>query len=145
MPPPRRILFVCTGNSCRSQMAEAWTRHLYGPDVEVHSAGLEPMGLDPHAVEVMREVGIDMSSHRCKLFTELEDEPFDLLVTVCGHAELSCPDLPGARRLYQGFGNPARLAAGLEDPERIRGVYRHIRDRIRRFVEELPQEKAGTA
>jgi len=145
MPRPIRVLFVCTGNSCRSQLAEAWARHIHGDRVEVESAGLEVIGLDPVGVEVMDEVGIDLSSHRCKLLDEVMEQRFDLVVTVCGHAELECPEIPGARRLYHGFGNPARLAAGLEDPERVRGVYRTIRDRIREFVEELPLEMADTA
>jgi arsenate reductase len=138
--PRARVLFVCTGNSCRSQLAEAWARHLHGDRVEAHSAGLESMDLDPVGVEVMGELGIDISGHRCKLIEEFHGQHFDLVVTVCGHAEETCPEFPGARRLYEGFGNPARLAAGLEDPERVRGVYRRIRDRIRDFVTALPLE-----
>ncbi len=143
--PRTRILFVCTGNSCRSQLAEAWARHLLGDAVEAHSAGLKMMDLDPHGVAVMDEVGIDISGHRCKLVEEFRGQPFDVVVTVCGHAEMECPDFPGAQRLYHGFGNPARLAAGLEDPERVRGVYRRIRDRIREFVESLPREMSESA
>lgn len=141
----RRVLFVCTGNSCRSQFAEAWARHLWGDRLEAHSAGLEMRGLDPIGVEVMREVGIDLSTHRCKLIDEFRDQRFDLVVTVCGHAELACPEFPGAQRFYCGFGNPQRLSAGEDDPERVRAIYRRVRDRVREFVAELPQEMSGTA
>ena len=141
--PAIRVLFVCTGNSCRSQMAEAWTRHLLGPAWEAHSAGLEERGLDPVCMEVMAEIGLDLGRHRCKLLDEFAGQSFDLLVTVCGHAELACPDFPARHRLYCGFGNPQRLSAGLTDPERARGVYRRVRDRIGEFVRELPDELAG--
>jgi len=93
--PKMKILFLCTGNSCRSQMAEGWTRHLKGDIIEPYSAGVESHGLDSLAVRVMAEAGVDISAHRSKHFSELKDIQFDYVVTVCDDAYEKCPVFPG--------------------------------------------------
>ncbi|RMG18878.1 MAG: arsenate reductase ArsC [Planctomycetota bacterium] len=141
-----RLLFLCTGNSCRSQMAEGWARHLWPGRYEVHSAGIEAHGLNSLAVRAMREAGVDISGQRSKTLADLGDLSFDAVVTVCGHADERCPVFPGAvRRLHVGFDDPPRLAAGHADPEKALEPYRRVRDEIRAFVEDLPRrlETAG--
>jgi len=134
-----RILFLCTGNSCRSQMAEGWTRHLKGDELEPYSAGVEVHGLNANAVRVMAEAGVDISGHRSKHLDELEGIDFDFVVTVCDHARESCPFFPGrARRLHKGFEDPPRLARNAATQEEGLDHYRRVRDEIRRFVEGLP-------
>lgn len=135
-----RILFLCTGNSCRSQMAEGWTRHLRGDRIEAYSAGIETLGLNPRAVQVMAEAGVDISGHRSKHVNELREIAFDYVVTVCGHAHEHCPLFPGkARVIHVGFDDPPKLAAeATTDAERL-APYRRVRDEIRRFVETLPE------
>ena len=86
-----KILFLCTGNSCRSQMAEGWARHLKGGQIEAYSAGIETHGMNPNAIKVMGEAGVDISGHRSKNVEELLEIPFDYVVTVCGHAHETCP------------------------------------------------------
>jgi arsenate reductase len=140
----RKILFLCTGNSCRSQMAEGWTRHLKGNLIEPYSAGIEVHGLNPNAVKVMAEAGVDISGHRSKHLDELQDIAFDTVVTVCDHANESCPFFPGnVKRAHRGFDDPPRLARGAKTEEEALDHYRRVRDEIRRFVESLPEETAG--
>ncbi|ASV73630.1 Arsenate reductase [Thermogutta terrifontis] len=135
-----RILFLCTGNSCRSQMAEGWARHLKGDVIEAHSAGVQPHGLNPWAVRVMAEAGVDISGHRSKHLDEVLHIPFDYVITVCDDAAENCPVFPGTTtRLHVGFPDPPRLARGLTDDEAILRIYRQVRDAIRRFVETLPE------
>lgn len=139
----KNILFLCTGNSCRSQMAEGWFRHLKGDRYQVFSAGIETHGLNPHAVRVMAEAGVDISSHRSQLLEELADQPLDLVVTVCGHAAESCPLFPGTTRVvHVGFDDPPKLAAGLSDPQAQLDCYRRVRDEIRAFAEQFEQRVA---
>jgi len=139
MAPKTKILFLCTGNACRSQMAEGWTRHLLGDRLEPSSAGIAPHGVDPRAVAAMGEVGVDVSGHRSKHLDELAGIAFDVVVTVCDNANEQCPIFPGeARVLHRGFDDPPRLAAHL-DAEGAMEPYRRIRDEIRRFVEGLPE------
>ena len=134
-----RVLFLCTGNSCRSQMAEGWARHLIGRVVEPYSAGIETHGLNPRAVQVMAEAGVDISNHRSKHVDELRGIDFDLVVTVCGHAHEHCPVFPGPTRVvHVGFDDPPRLAAGAGSEEETLGHYRRVRDEIRRLIETLP-------
>ena len=134
-----RVLFLCTGNSCRSQMAEGLARRFAGEALESFSAGTAPHGLDPRAVAVMAEVGIDISGHLSKRVSDLPVGSFDLVVTVCDNARESCPILPGpGRKLHAGFEDPPRLAAGAGSEEEALGHYRRIRDQIRAFVETLP-------
>ena len=134
-----RVLFLCTGNSCRSQMAEGWARALHADRFAATSAGIETHGLNPYAVRAMAEAGVDISHHASKTVADLGPEPFDLVVTVCGHAHETCPVLPGApRTLHRGFDDPPRLAAGLADEEAAMAPYRRVRDEIRAFVAALP-------
>jgi arsenate reductase len=139
-----KILFLCTGNSCRSQMAEGWAQHLKGNVLEPYSAGLEVHGLDPRAVQVMAEVGADISGHRSKHVSELKDIAFDYVVTVCDNARESCPLFPGrAKVVHAGFDDPPRLAKDAKTEEEALGHYRRVRDEIRAFVETLPVSLTG--
>ena len=134
------ILFLCTGNSCRSQMAEGWARHLKSDVVEPYSAGIETHGLNPTAVKVMAEAGVDISRQRSKHLDELAGVQFDRVVTVCAHAHENCPVLPGdAKVLHVGFDDPPKLAKGAKNEREALGHYRRVRDEIRAFVESLPQ------
>ena len=112
------LLYLCTGNSCRSQMAEGWTHALKGNVIEAHSAGIEMHGLNPNAVMVMAEAGVDISGHRSKRVDDLIDVGFDYVVTVCGHAHETCPMFPGkARIVHVEFDDPMKLAKDLEKQE----------------------------
>ena len=134
-----RILFLCTGNSCRSQMAEGWTRRLNGDVIEAHSAGIEPHGLDPLAVRAMAEAGVDISRQRSKHVDEFAGVEFDYVVTLCGHANEHCPVFPGkTRNVHVGFDDPPALAAGAKTGGEAMAHYRRVRDEIRVFVETLP-------
>ncbi len=134
-----KILFLCTGNSCRSQMAEGWARALKSEEIEAFSAGVETHGLNPLAVRVMAEVGVDISGHKSKLVDDLLHMDFDFVITVCAHAHESCPYFPGrARVVHVGFDDPPRLAAGAKTGEEALEPYRRVRDEIRAFVETLP-------
>ena len=134
------VLFLCTGNSCRSQMAEGWARHLKGDLIEPYSAGIETHGLNPHAVRVMAEAGVDISAHHSKTLDDLPDVQFDYVVTVCDHAHESCPLFPGKTRVvHMGFDDPPRLAAEAQSEEEALEHYRRVRDEIRAFVERLPE------
>jgi len=139
-----KILFLCTGNSCRSQMAEGWTRRLRGTLIEPYSAGIETHGLNPKAVRVMAEAGVDISGHRSKHVDELRDILFDYVITVCDHANESCPMFPGkVKRLHIGFDDPPRLSANARTEEEALMHYRRVRDEIRAFVEDLPEALEG--
>ena len=134
-----KILFLCTGNSCRSQMAEGWARHLKGDVLEVASAGVETHGLNPLAVKVMAEAGVDISSHTSKLVDPFTGQDWDAVVTVCGNANERCPVFRGAaRRVHVGFDDPPALAKAAKTEEETLAHYRRVRDEIRRFVEGLP-------
>ena len=134
-----RILFLCTGNSCRSQMAEGWARHLRPGRLEPFSAGTDPGTLDARAVRAMAEAGVDIAGQRAKHVDELAGIRFDWVVTVCGHADEHCPVFPGATRVvHQGFDDPPRLAEGAADEEAALAHYRRVRDEIGRFVASLP-------
>ena len=135
--PLKRVLFLCTGNSCRSQMAEGWLRHLAGDRFEVYSAGLEQHGLNPEAVAVMAEAGIDISGHTSDAISRYARTPMDFFITVCDHAAETCPITPpGSQTLHWSFQDPPRLVreAGLSGDE-ARDVYRLVRDEIRQSVE----------
>lgn len=138
--PRLKVLFLCTDNSCRSQMAEGWARHLKGERIEAHSAGIEKHGLNPNAVKVMAEAGVDIAGQASKTLDELAGVSFDVVVTVCGHAHETCPVFPGgARVIHVGFDDPPRLARAETDPERALAHYRRVRDEIRAFIETLPE------
>ena len=134
------ILFLCTGNSCRSQMAEGWARSLKNDRIDAYSAGIETHGLNPSAVKVMAEAGIDISNHHSKLLRELEGIAFDCVVTVCGHAHESCPIFPGKTKVvHVGFDDPPSLAKACKTEEEKLNCYRRVRDEIKAFVETLPE------
>ena len=141
MPPPKlKILFLCSGNSCRSQMAEGWTRVLKGDSFEAFSAGIETHGLNPLAVRVMAEAGVDISGQRSKTVAELPSREFDLVVTVCDRARESCPRFPGKTRIvHAGFDDPPRLARSARTEEEVLAPYRRVRDEIKTFIESLPE------
>ncbi len=134
-----KVLFLCTGNSCRSQMAEGWTRHLKKDVIEVYSAGIETHGLNPKAVTAMAEAGVDISDHTSQLLDEFKAMTFDYVITVCGHAHETCPWFPGGSIvIHKGFDDPPRLAEQLSDPEQILNCYRKVRDEIKEYVLTLP-------
>ena len=134
-----KILFLCTGNSCRSQMAEGWGRHLYPNRYEFFSAGIETHGLNPLAVKVMAEAGIDISTQRSKLLSELDTSAFDYVITVCDQANEQCPFFVGkAVKLHQEFPDPPRLAKTATSEEEALGHYRAVRDAIREYLLSLP-------
>jgi len=135
-----KILFLCTGNSCRSQMAEGWARHLKGDVLEPYSAGIEVHGMNARAVKVMAEAGVDISHHRSKNVSELMDVPFDYVLTVCGNAHETCPMFPGkAKVVHVAFDDPPRLAKDAKTEEEALVHYRRVRDQIRAFVLTLPE------
>lgn len=139
-----KILFLCTGNSCRSQMAEGWTRKLKGDIIDVYSAGVETHGLNPNAVKVMAEAGVDISNHKSKLVGEFKDMKLDAVITVCGHAHEACPYFPPrCKVIHVGFDDPPKMAEELaakgEDKEKQLDCYRKVRDEIRAFVEDMPE------
>jgi len=134
-----KLLFLCTGNSCRSQMAEGWARHILSDSAEAYSAGTNPKGMDHRAVKAMLEAGVDISGQRSKHIDELIDIEFDLVITLCGDANDNCPVFPGKTKvMHFGFEDPPKLAEGAADEEEALGHYRRVRDEIRDFVSKLP-------
>ena len=131
------ILFLCTGNSCRSQMAEGFAHHLKSAEIEPYSAGIEKHGLNPLAVKVMAEAGVDISRQASTTIDELPRTEFDWVITLCGHANETCPYFPG-RQIHRGFEDPPKLAALMSDDEDKLSPYRQVRDQIKAFVESLP-------
>ncbi|MFO7965356.1 MAG: arsenate reductase ArsC [Desulfobacterales bacterium] len=135
-----KILFLCTGNSCRSQMAEGWARHLKGDELEAYSAGIEKHGLNPVAVKVMAESGVDISGQTSKTTNELPTMEFNYVITLCGHANETCPYFPGnVKRIHRGFDDPPKLAELARTEAEAWEIYRRVRDEIKTFVEGLPQ------
>jgi arsenate reductase len=121
-------------------MAEGWARHLKSEELEVCSAGIETHGLNPSAVKVMAEAGVDISNQRSKHLDEFRNSELDYVVTVCDHAHESCPVFPGKTRvIHAGFDDPPRMAAEVEGEEARLDCYRRVRDQIRAFVETLPE------
>jgi arsenate reductase (thioredoxin) len=138
--PRLQILFLCTGNSCRSQMAEGWARFLKPDAIDSYSAGTEPRGLDRRAVEVMAEAGIDISEYRSKHLAEFINVTFDFVITVCDSANEACPFFPGKTvRLHRSFDDPPRLAENARTEEEALVYYRRVRDEMRAWVEAMPQ------
>jgi arsenate reductase len=122
-------------------MAEGWAQHLLSDRVEAYSAGIETHGLNPHAVRVMSEVGVDISGHRSKHVNELIDIPFDYVITVCDHARESCPLFPGkVEQIHAGFEDPPFLASQVEGEGKKLDCYRKVRDRIKEFIIDLPNK-----
>jgi len=129
----KRVLFLCTGNSCRSQMAEGWLKYLGGNDFEVFSAGIEAHGKNPRAISVMQEAGVDISAQKSDMLDPAVLNSLDLLVTVCGHADEFCPVVPACcKKEHWPFDDPAR-AAGTE--EEIDNDFRRVRDQIKNRIE----------
>ncbi len=134
-----RVLFLCTGNSCRSQMAEGFARALRGDRIEAYSAGTNPHGLNPLAVRAMAEAGVDIAGHASRRPEDI-GVAFDVVVTVCDSAHESCPIFPGAPRIvHQPFEDPPRLARGAASDEEALPHYRRVRDEIRAYVLTLPE------
>ena len=131
-----KVLFLCTANACRSQMAEGWARHLKGDCIEPYSAGVAPCKVSSRAIAVMTEAGVDISGHHSKHVNELASIDFDYVITVCNNAHESCPIFPGKTKvIHVGFEDPA-AASGT--PEEVLTVFRKIRDQIRDFIVTLP-------
>lgn len=130
----KKLLFLCTGNSCRSQMAEGWARKLWGNQLEVYSAGTIAKGIDPRAVQVMAEHGINISGQHSKTIAELPSVTFDLVITLCGDAAETCPIFPGAKVVHHGFDDPPRLAQTAATETEILNCYRRVCVAISEFV-----------
>ena len=141
------VLFLCTGNSCRSQMAEGWARNLKGDVIEACSAGTEPKAVDSRAIGVMGEAGIDISHQRSKSVAYLGDLEFDYVITLCDDAQQSCPFFPAkTATIHHGFDDPPVLARDASDEEEALRHYRRVRDEIKAYVETMPeslQKEAG--
>ena len=132
-----KILFLCTGNSCRSQMAEGWARHLKGDVIEAYSAGVWPAGVNPKTIKVMAEAGVDISGQTSKHVDELLDIDFDYVVTLCDNARQLCPVFPGkAKLIHKGFEDPIAITGSEEEKLQF---YRKIRDEIKEFIKTLPE------
>lgn len=136
-----KVLFLCTGNSCRSQMAEGWAKAIKADAIEAYSAGIETHGMNPRAIKVMTEAGVDITGHRSKKADELADVPFDYVITVCGHANETCPAwlLGKAKVVHVGFDDPPKLAKDAKSEEEALANYRRVRDEIKAFILTLPQ------
>ena len=138
----KKVLVLCTGNSCRSQMGEGWLRHDLGDRVEAYSAGTKPSFVHPRAVDVMGEAGVDLSSHTSKSVEGLRGVAFDLVVTVCDSAREACPVFPGAKRtVHRAFDDPAHAGTGDE----ALPVFRRVRDEIRAVLVPLVARELGLA
>ena len=136
--PKLKILFLCTGNSCRSQMAEGWAKALKNDAIEAYSAGVDPHGMNQRAIKVMAEAGVDISGQWSKHVDELKNTSFDYVVTVCDNAHESCPLFPGKTKVvHVGFDDPPRLAKDAKSEEEALTHYRRVRDEIRRFIENI--------
>lgn len=135
-----KILFLCTGNSCRSQMAEGWARALKSDVLEPCSAGIETHGLNPNAVKVMAEAGVDITNQKSQNISEFADVELDAVITVCGHADENCPIFPGKTKvIHHGFDDPPALAKEATTEEEALDCYRRVRDEIKAYVETLPK------
>ncbi len=134
-----KILFLCTGNSCRSQMAEGLCRSLRGDMFEAYSAGIETHGLNPNAVTVMSEIGINIKGHKSQNISEFKNTEFEYVITVCDNARESCPFFPARTMLkHRSFADPPKLAATAKTEDEKLGHYRRVRDEIREFILSLP-------
>ncbi len=130
------ILFLCTGNSCRSQIAQGWAEHLKSDTIEAFSAGIIPIGVNAHAIEVMKEAGVDISHHTSKHIDDLQGLDFDYVITLCDSAKENCPILPNAvKTIHKPFHDPVGT---IGSTQQILEAFRKIRDQIKQFVETLP-------
>ena len=133
----KNIMFLCTGNSCRSQMAEGWARRYWEEEFNVYSAGTKKHGMNERAIKVMLEAGVDISAHYSKTTEELPQVTFDYVVTVCDSAKENCPYFPGGKIVHVGFQDPPALTQGMTNEEEILAIYRRVRDEIEVFVKNL--------
>ncbi len=134
----KKVLFLCKGNSCRSQMAEGWTRHLWNESIEPYSAGIEKHGLNPYTIKVMAEAGVDISHQYSKIIDELPCRDFDLVVTVCDNTLERCPLFPVKTKIiHVGFEDPPYLAQFVETEKEKLNIYRRVRDEIKEFANEI--------
>lgn len=135
----KNVIFVCSGNSCRSQMAQGWARHLHGDLVRAFSAGTDPRPLDRRAVRVMAEAGVDISTQESHAVRDFATKDIDLAVIVCDAAAKNCPRFAeSVKMIAKPFDDPKDLVARLEREEDILGVYRRVRDEIRGYIQGLP-------
>ncbi len=139
----KNILFLCTGNSCRSQMAEGWGKHLKSSEFNFYSAGTKKHGLNPFAIKAMREVGVDISGHESNTTDVLPQEKMDYVFTVCSDAHENCPFFPGGKIIHTGFDDPPRLTSHIEDEEEKMAVYRRVRDEIKEMVSNIESYLGG--
>ena len=135
--PKINILFLCTGNSCRSQMAEGLANHFKGEMFNFYSAGTEKHGLNPRAVEVMHEIEIDISNHLSKTLDEISHIKMDIIFTVCSNAQESCPNFGEGKVIHVSFDDPPKITESMDDDEEILEIYRRVRDQIREFIENI--------
>lgn len=134
----KKILFLCTGNSCRSQMAEGWCRQLWSDRYDCYSAGTQKHGMNSRAVQAMKEAGVDISTHYSKTTDELTEKKFDYIVTVCEAAKEACPYFPGGKIIHVGFEDPPRLTKNMTDEKEIMKIYSRVRDEIKQALLTLP-------
>ena len=139
----KNILFLCTGNSCRSQMAQGWGEALKGDKFNFYSAGTKKHGLNPNAVKVMNEIGVDISRHESNTTDELPDVKMDYVFTVCSDAHENCPFFPGGKIVHVGFDDPPRLTKEMDNEEEILEVYRRVRDEIKVFLINIEKYMEG--
>ena len=144
MSEPLKLLFLCTGNSCRSQMAEGWTRQLKGDQIKAFSAGIDTHGLNPHMIKVMDEAGVDVRNKKCENISDFEEYDLDVVITVCGHAHETCPVFPAnCKVVHTGFPDPPKMAKELAEKgateEEQLDCYRSVRDKIKEYILTLPE------
>ena len=135
----KNIMFLCTGNSCRSQMAEGFCRKYWGNIFNVYSAGTKKHGMNERAVLVMQESGVDISAHYSKTTDELPKITFDFVITVCDSAKENCPYFPGGKIIHVGFQDPPALTSDMKDDNEVLKVYRRVRDEIEFYIKRLPE------
>lgn len=133
----KNIMFLCTGNSCRSQMAEGFARKYWGHEYNIYSAGTKKHGMNERAIKVMKEVSVDLSSHYSKTTDELPKIHFDYIFTVCNSAKENCPYFSGGKIIHVGFEDPPALTKNLDNEEEILKIYRRIRDEIEVFIKDI--------
>ena len=132
-----KILLLCTGNACRSQIAEGWARHLRGDVIDAYSAGIRPIGVSSRAIKVMAEKGVDISKHKSKHIDDLQGLDFDYVITLCDNAREQCPVFGGnVKMIHRGFDDPTFIFGS---EQQILVAFRRTRDRIRAFIETLPE------
>ena len=131
-----KVLFLCTGNSCRSQIAEGWARHLKGNIIDAYSAGIRPIGVSSRAIKVMAEAGVDISSQKSQHLDEFSEIDFDYVITLCDNAAENCPVFPGKAKVFHKPFEDPYFASGSE--EEILETFRKVRNEIRGFIEEMP-------